>query len=87
MTLEQFTKALNDKFGAQGYFFSVDAGLKYNRVVVTNMSNRSCYCFVDNKGNVYKAASWKAPAKGVRATLVTLDMNKVDVYTTWLYLR
>jgi hypothetical protein len=49
---------------------TVELGRKYIRVV-ENLSygGRSVYCFFDYKGNIYKAASWKAPAKGIRGTL------------------
>lgn len=50
----------------------------------------SAYAFVDKKtGEVYKAASWAQPAKGVRATVDELltDTSRCDPYGGWLYLR
>jgi len=83
MTFAEFIAALNAKFPDSS--FAVDAGRKYNRVVQMSTGQRSSYAFVDNEGNVYKSASWKSPAKGVRANLATLDMANVDAYGSWLY--
>jgi hypothetical protein len=45
--------------------FSLVQGKKYARI----LEGGSAYAFVDADGSIYKAASWKAPAKGVRATV------------------
>lgn len=48
-----------------------DVGPKYIRVWTSNYGNRSAEAFVDrSNGQVFKAASWKAPAKGVRYSLL-----------------
>jgi hypothetical protein len=85
MTLQEFVDALNAKFKTDNYVFEVQQGPKYARVVCTKWGQNSVYCFVDADGNVLKAASWKAPAKGIRANLATLDMSYVDAYGSWLY--
>lgn len=53
------------------YQFTVDTGRKYHKVMMTtDGGNRSVHCFIDKKtGEVYKAASIKSPAKGVRFDL------------------
>ena len=51
---------------------------------------RSCWMFVDkNTGEVYKPASYKAPAKGVRYLITQLADNPdiCDPYGSFLYLR
>ena len=51
--------------------------------------SRSCYMFVDkNTGEVYKPASHKAPAKGVRYLITQLADNPhiCDPYGSFLYL-
>jgi hypothetical protein len=84
MTIQELVAALNAKVGSER--FSLDKpGQKYTRVVNTSGGQRSVWCFVDAAGNIYKAASWKAPAKGVRSTLATVDMSRVDEYGGWLY--
>ena len=83
MTLVEFVAALNQKFN--GIFEQGDAGVKYTRVINISCGSRSVYCFVDHAGNIYKSASWKSPAKGVRSTLATVDMSTVDQYGGWLY--
>jgi hypothetical protein len=87
MTLTEFVAALNTKFTESlGYIFSVERpGIKYTRIVRGGKAQRSVYCFVDGDGNILKAAGWKAPAKGVRGTLATVDIAKVDPYGSWLY--
>jgi hypothetical protein len=56
---------------------SAEVGNKYIKVVVTHgpMSGgqRSVYCFFDFLGNIYKAASWKAPAKHIRGSVFDKD--------------
>jgi len=82
-TVQDLVDALNAKFGNEATF-GFDKGPKYSRVWIAT-PHKSAYCFVDHEGNIYKTASWKAPAKGVRANLATLDMSKVDRFTSWLY--
>jgi len=79
----QEVKAANDeRWKASGYtlpapVFLLERGSKYTRVVmaypqpnnVQVLGSRSAYCFLDNDGNIYKAASWKTPAKGIRGNI------------------
>ena len=54
-----------------------------------NNTSRSCWMFVDkNTGEVYKPASYKAPAKGVRYLITQLADNPhiCDAYGSFLYL-
>ncbi len=59
------------KEGKDVYKFSIDTGRKYHKIVQTcSDGSQSVHAFVDKKtGELYKAASWKAPAKGVRFDL------------------
>jgi hypothetical protein len=54
-----------------GYDYTFESGKKYHKVIMIDSSGaRSVHCFVDKKtGEVYKSASWKQPAKGVRYDL------------------
>ena len=58
-----------------GYKFYIESGRKYHKIIMeTEAGSRSVHAFVEKKfGAVYKAASWKAPAKHIRFTL--LDDN------------
>ena len=51
--------------------YQIESGKKYHKIVfVDGGGSRSVHAFVDKKtGEVYKSASWKAPAKGVRFDL------------------
>jgi len=57
--------------GKDRYKFYIESGRKYHKIIMeTESGNRSVHAFVDMKtGEVYKAASFKAPAKGVRFDL------------------
>jgi hypothetical protein len=56
---------------ARGHFEQVSAmrGSKYVRIVEQSPGHRAVYCFVDYQGNIYKSASWRAPAKHVRGSI------------------
>ena len=51
--------------------YQVETGKKYHKVVfIDGGGSRSVHAFIDKQtGEVYKSASWKAPAKGVRYDL------------------
>lgn len=49
--------------------FTVEEARKYYKIIMSTTGSRSIHAFVDRDGNVYKPASFKAPAKGVRYNL------------------
>ena len=59
------------KEGICDYEFYPETGKKYHKIIMTDCGgSRSVHAFVDKKtGEVYKSASWKSPAKGVRFDL------------------
>jgi len=58
------------------YDFVIEPGNKYLKIVCVN-NQKSVHAFVDKKnGDLYKAKSWKSPAKGVRYNLFT-DIEKL----------
>ena len=58
------------KNGQCDYEFIVESGRKYHKIIMDANGSRSIHAFVDKKtGEVYKAASFKAPAKVVRYDL------------------
>jgi hypothetical protein len=78
--------ALIDNFksshpNSDSYKFYIESGRKYLKVIMeTGAGSRSVHAFVDKKtGEVYKAASFKAPAKGVR-----FNMNIISE-REWLF--
>tara|TARA_B100001939_G_scaffold65960_1_gene54819 strand:+ start:31 stop:414 length:384 start_codon:yes stop_codon:yes gene_type:complete len=76
---EMLCEALSQDFYKNGskldYKFYIESGRKYHKIVMeTEGGSRSVHAFIEKKfGNVYKAASWKAPAKHIRFNL--LDDN------------
>lgn len=68
----------NDRFSVE-----VDNGRKYYKIVQVNRGQRSVHAFVDKEtGDLYKAASWNAPAKGIRFNLLR-DMENLSRVATW----
>ena len=59
------------KQGTSPINYVIESGKKYHKIImVDGGSSRSVHAFVDKKTReVYKSASWKAPAKGVRYDL------------------
>jgi oxalate decarboxylase/phosphoglucose isomerase-like protein (cupin superfamily) len=51
--------------------YVIETGKKYHKVIfVDGGGSRSVHAFIDkNTGEIYKSASWKSPAKGVRFDL------------------
>ena len=51
--------------------YVIESGKKYHKVIfVDGGGQRSVHCFIDKStGEVYKSATWKSPAKGVRYDL------------------
>ena len=68
---EYYTKRIEEIQNGDHYKFVVESGRKYHKIVQTDKSGcQSVHAFVDKKtGELYKAASFKAPAKGVRYDL------------------
>lgn len=61
----------------KNYIFERRAGKKYVKIIQKYYSENSfnsdsgwsVFCFIDNEGNIYKAASWLQPAKGIRGSI------------------
>lgn len=102
-SLNAFLAAVNEGFIKQnvnmaaafpeGYYepVTLEAGSKYIRVVSSSHGSHSVYCFVDKAtGDVLKAAGWKKPAKGARASIYkpeSYEPARNECYTGWLYAR
>ena len=83
---------IKDEIGI--YQFVIESGRKYHKIVmITEGGARSVHAFVDKKtGEVYKSASWKSPAKGVRYNLLMIPsreecLMRADWSGSYLYLR
>ena len=61
------------------YKFEIETGRKYHKIImVTDGDSRSVHAFVDKKtGELYKAASFKSPAKGVRFDLRIIEEREM----------
>ena len=73
---------------------AIERGQRYIRIVKKEpgLTGGSVYCFIDTKpetlGNIYKAASYKAPAKHARGNIMA-DDNGAGGVGVWgaIYLR
>ena len=78
--VEDFKRRNNARL--DGYKFYIESGRKYHKIIMEVPNNnrapsRSVHAFVDRKsGEVYKSASWKAPAKGVRYDLRIISQRE-----------
>ena len=78
---------------ADPYKFSIQSGRKYYKILKTDSGEgASVHAFVDKKtGEVYKPASWKAPAKHVRFDLRLIKdrewlFENADCFGGYLYM-
>ena len=89
---EDFLRTNNCK--TYGYKFYIESGRKYHKIIMeTGGNSRSVHAFVDKKtGEVYKPASFKAPAKIVRFNLLEIASRvecfaRADWAGGYLYVR
>jgi hypothetical protein len=81
------------KQGGCDYDFYPETGRKYHKIIMNAAGSRSVHAFIDKKtGEVYKSASFKAPAKGVRFDLRIIEQREwllqhADWAGGYLYLR
>jgi hypothetical protein len=81
------------KQGICDYDFYPETGRKYHKIIMNANGQKSVHCFIDKKtGEVYKSASWKAPAKGVRFDLRLIKdrewlLSNADWSGSYLYKR
>ena len=89
---------IGGKYEAPEYKFVIETGRKYHKIIMVvpnhnRMPSRSVHAFVDKKtGEVYKAASFKAPAKHVRFNLLLIKdrewlLENADWAGGYLYKR
>ena len=66
--------------------YVIESGKKYHKIImIDGGGGRSVHAFVDRKtGELYKSASWKSPAKGVRYDLRIIEQrNQVLANCDW----
>ena len=80
-SVDYHQKQINElKNGVCDYDFTFESGRKYHKIIMNDGTQRSVHAFVDKKtGEIYKSASWKSPAKGVRYDLRLIEQRE------WLF--
>ena len=93
-SVDYHQKQINElKNGKCDYDFTFESGRKYHKIIMDDGTQRSVHAFVDKKtGEVYKSASWKSPAKGVRYDLRIIEqrewlLSNADWASSYLYVR
>ena len=67
----------NGNYDSIDYKFYIEEGRKYLKIVMDTGNQLSVHAFVDKKtGEVYKPASFKAPAKIVRYNLLSIESRE-----------
>lgn len=86
---QKFVDSLNRKF--PDWDFEAMPGRRFDRIVITrNNTTRYVYAFMERStADLYKPASWSAPAKTVRYSGYNLNkaLKDADPYGSFLYLR
>jgi hypothetical protein len=89
----------NLKEGICNYEFVIESGRKYHKIIMVidngpdRSPSRSVHAFVSRKtGEIYKSASWKSAAKGVRYDLRIIEqrewvLSNADWSGSYLYAR
>lgn len=87
----KYNKNMGHTFGLDSYSIDYDFGAKFARIIVQNHGSRSCagfICLVDNgkfkRGDLLKAASWKAPAKNFSRGSI-FDLDNAQIRWTGVY--
>ena len=81
------------KNGQCDYDYVIETGRKYHKIIMDANGSRSVHAFVDKKtGEVYKPASFKAPAKIVRFNLCIMSdrewlLENADWAGGYLYMK
>ena len=81
------------KNGESDYDFFIEEGRKYLKIVMDARGSKSVHAFVDKKtGDVFKPASFKAPAKIARYNVLMIEsreemFERADWAGGYLYLR
>ena len=94
MLCEALTQDFYKNGSTQDYKFFIESGRKYHKIVMeTESQSKSVHAFVDQKtGEVFKPASYKAPAKIVRFNLLEIPSReqcfaRADWAGGYLYVR
>ena len=89
----------NLKEGICNYEFVIESGRKYHKIIMVidngpdRSPSRSVHAFVSRKtGEIYKSASWKSAAKGVRYDLRIIEqrewvLSNADWASSYLYAK
>ena len=87
--LDDFMNHLNNNMKKpDDYWYEYTTrGSKYYKITMNYTNHQSVYCFVDkHNGDILKSAGWRAPAIGVRGSILNIDSYiNSDWSGGWLY--
>ena len=76
--IEEYVTAIKEAYDKDGFWgqnsdkrsFEIEYGRKFAKVNIISWGSKSVHCFVEiATGDIYKAATFRAPAKGVRGNI------------------
>ena len=94
MLCEALFQDIERQHNNSGYKFYIESGRKYHKIVMEcENGSKSVHAFIDKKtGDVFKPASFKAPAKIARYNVLRIEsreemFKRADWAGGYLYLR
>ena len=88
INVEKNTKAKWPETPNNWNTLTVTKGPKFYKVWIKNLDSigrGSIFMFIDKEGNIYKAASTNAPAKGIRGHINSINPKNLDGSIDFLY--
>lgn len=86
--LQQFCNFVKELLENNNSSLEINSGRKYVKLISNYAGSRSAWCFIDKtSGEIFKVASWNAPAKHSRGNIAEKGSYENYPWTGPHYLR